>query len=94
LTLVDDIGRQVIGEVRDLVSLEALDRVDQLLVVHRRDQRLAYRVADLDQDLAVAIGFDAIPDCEAIFKRKRFQDVGDIGWMKPIENRLQLVRMH
>ena len=90
--LVDDVRRQVVRNGCDLVGLEALDRIDEFLAVHRGDQRLADRVIHLDQDLAVTVGLDAIPDDQTIVDRQRFEDVGDVGGVQPVEDRAQLVQ--
>ena len=74
---------------RDLVGLERLGRGDELLGVHRRDQRLADRVGDLEQDLAVALGLDEVPDVEPLVERQRLEDVGDVGRVQPVELALQ-----
>ena len=86
LDLLDDVRGQVVRDVGDLVRLEALDRVDQFLVVHRRDQRLADRVVHLHQDVAVAVRLDAVPHDETVLERQRFEDVGDVGRMEPVED--------
>ena len=78
---------------RDLVGLEALDRIDEFLAVHRRDQRLADRVVHLDQDLAVTVRLDAVPDDQPVVERQRLEDVGDVGRMQPVEDRTQLAQV-
>jgi hypothetical protein len=87
---LDDRGRQVARDIGELVGFERLRGGDQLAPVHRRDQRFAHRLGDLEQDFAVAIGLDEIPDCEPFGRRQRLQDVGDVGWMHAIEGRAQL----
>jgi hypothetical protein len=74
------------GEVGDLVGVELLGGGDQLVAVHRLDEGLAHRVGDLEQDLAVALGLDQVPDEEALVERQRLEDVGDVG-------RVQLVQL-
>ena len=54
--VVHHLLRQVGRELGDLVGVERLGRGDELLGVHRRDQRLADGVGHLEQDLAVARG--------------------------------------
>ena len=47
-------------------------------------------VGDLEQDLAVALGLDEVPDVEPLVERQRLEDVGDVGRMQPVELALQL----
>ena len=87
--IVHHLLREVGREIGDLVGFERLRRGDELLGIHRRDQRLADRVGDLEQDVAVARGPHAIPDVHPLVERKRFEDVGDVGRMQPVELALQ-----
>ncbi len=80
-----DLLRQVRRELGDLVGVERLGRGHQLLGVHRRDQRLAYRVGDLEQDFAVALGLDQVPDVQPLVERQRLEDVGDVGRVQPVQ---------
>ena len=59
-------------------------------LVHVLDQRLAHRVRDLEQDLAVALGLDQVPDDQALVERQRLEDVGDVRRVQLIELFLQL----
>ena len=87
--VVDDLLREVVGDLRELVGLERLRRGDELRRVHRLDQRFADRVGDLDQDLAVALGLDQVPDVQPLVERQRLEDVGDVGRMQRVELALQ-----
>ena len=84
-----DILRQVRHQVGNLVGIELLRRGDQLVAVHVRDERFAHRIGDLQQDVAIAVGLDQFPDDKALVERQRFQDVGDIRRMQPVELVLQ-----
>ena len=87
--IVHHLLRQVGRELGDLVGFERFGRGDELLGVHRRDQRLADGVGDLEQDVAVARSADQIPDVEPLVERQRFEDVRDVGRMQPVELALQ-----
>ena len=87
--VVYDLPRQVGREVGDLVGVELLGGGDQLALVHVRDQRLAHGIGDLEQDLAVALGLDQVPDSQTLVERQRLEDVGDIGRMQAVEQLLQ-----
>ena len=87
--IVHHLLRQVGREIGDLVGFERLRRGDELLGIHRRDQRLADRVGDLEQDVAVARGPHPVPDVEPLVGRKRLEDVGDVGRVQPVELALQ-----
>ena len=91
--VVHHLLRQVGREIGDLVGLERLRRGDELVGVHRRDQRFADRVGDLEQDVAVARGAHEVPDVEALVERQRFEHVGDVGGVQPVELALQLGRV-
>ena len=47
-------------------------------------------VRDLEQDVAVAVGLDQVPDVEPLLERQRLEDVGDVGRMQPVEPALEL----
>ncbi len=81
---------QVRREIGDLVGVELLGRRDQLLAVHALDQRLAYRIGDFEQDFAVALGLDQVPDDQAFLERQCFKHKGDIGGMQGVEPGAQL----
>ena len=63
----------------ELVRLERLGGGDQLARIHRLDERFAHRIGNLDQDLAVAVRLDEVPDGEPLLERQRLEDVGDVG---------------
>ena len=83
--VLDHLARQVGREIGDLVGIELLGRRDQLFLVHVRDQRFAHRVGHLEQDLALALGLDQLPDDEPLFERQRLEDVGDVRGMQRVE---------
>ena len=55
-----------------------------------RDEALAHRLGDFQQDLAVAVGLDQVPHAQTPVERQRLEDVGDVGRMQRIERLLQL----
>ena len=67
--IVHHLLRQVGRELGDLVGLQRPGRGDELLGVHRRDQRLADGVGDLEQNVAVARSADPVPDVETLVER-------------------------
>ena len=67
--LLDDARRQVRGDIGELVGLQRFRRGHQLARVHRLDERFAHRIGHLDQDLAVAVGLDQVPDREPLLER-------------------------
>jgi hypothetical protein len=90
---LDDVLHHVLGQVRsqvrDLVDVEVLRRGDDLGAVHVREQRVADRVGDFEEDFAVPVAADHSPDDEAVFEAQVLQDVRDIGGMKPVHQPLQ-----
>ena len=83
--LLREVGRQI----GDLLGVERLGRGDELVGVHRRDERLADGVRDLEQDFAVARGAHEVPDVEPLVERQRLEDVRDVGGVQPVELLLQ-----
>ena len=67
-----------------------LGRGDELVPVHVRDEALAHRLGHFQQDLAIAVGLDQIPDGEALVERQRLEDVGDVRGMQGSSVLLQL----
>ena len=88
--ILDHLTRKIRRQIRNLVGIELLGRRHQLLVVHVRDQCLAHRVRHLEQDLAVAIGFDQVPYDQPLLDRERFEDIGDVRRVQRLEQPLQL----
>ena len=85
--IVDNSFGEVRREVGDLVGLQLLGRSDQLLQIHAADESLAHRIGGLEQDFAVALRLDEIPDDEPLLQRQRFEHVRDVGRMHGVELR-------
>jgi hypothetical protein len=83
--VLHDLDRQVGREVGQFVGIELFDCGDQLLRLHGVDQRLADRIRHLEQDFAVALGAHQIPHQQAVVRRQRFEDVGDVGRVHRVE---------
>ena len=81
---------QVGGEVGELVGVQGAGRRAQLGRLHVRDERLAHRLGDFQQDLAVAVGLDQVPHHETLVARQRLEDVGDVRRVQGVELLLQL----
>src|SRR5690606_25132344 len=56
-----------------------------LVIVHVRDQRFANSVGYFEENVAVALGLDQLPDRQAVAERKGFENVGDVGGVQLIE---------
>jgi hypothetical protein len=80
---------EVRREVRNLVRVELLGRSDELVLVHARDEALAHGIGYFQEDLAVAIGLDEIPDDQPLLERQRFEDVSDVGRMQSVQLALE-----
>ncbi len=87
--IVHHLLRQVVGNGGDLVRGQRFRCRDELLGVHRRDQRLADGVRHLDENLAVAIRLDEVPQVESFVERQRLEHVGDVGRVQPCEHALE-----
>ena len=77
------------GRGRPVRLRQAVRPPHQVLRRHRLDDGFAYRVRDLKQDFAVALGLDQFPDLVAFLQRQRFKDVGDVSRVQLIQLRLQ-----
>ena len=77
-------------QVGDFLGVERLGGGDEFLGVHRRDQRFADRVGNLEQDLAVARRAHQVPDVQALVERQRLEDVRDVGRVQAVELARQL----
>ncbi|MCY1523508.1 hypothetical protein D9M68_584080 [compost metagenome] len=88
--LVDDVARQFRREVGQLVRVHFLGGGEQLVIVHVGDQRLTDGVGYFEEDVAVALGLDQLPDGQTLVERQGFEDVGDVGRVQLIELALQL----
>ena len=82
---VDDRIRQVLDQVGEVVDVEILDRGDDLVRIHVREQAFAHFVADVDQHLAVVLGIDQAPHHLALAGRERFEQVADLGRREGID---------
>ena len=82
----DNVCRQVFNQVGDFVRIEGFDRVDQLLAIHRLNQGLANAFVHLNENVAVLIALGEVPDRQSVILRQSFENVGDIGCVKPFEN--------
>jgi hypothetical protein len=88
--IVHDVFGQVGRKVRELVCVQLFGGSDQLLRLHVRDEGLAHRLGELQQDLALALGLDQIPHPEPPGQGQSLEDVGDISRVQPGELGLQL----
>jgi hypothetical protein len=76
---------QVGGEVGQFVGIELFGCRHQFGGRHVLDERFAYRIGNFEQDFAVALGLDQVPDQQALVERQRFEDVGDVGRVHGVE---------
>ena len=88
--LVDHVARQFRRQVGQLVDVHFLGGGEQLVVFHVGDQGFPDRVGHFEEDVAVALGLDQLPDGQALIERQGFEDVGDIRRVQLIELALQL----
>jgi hypothetical protein len=85
--VLHDLLRQVGREVGQFVGIELFGCGDQFLRLHRSISDLAHRIRHFEQDFAVALGLDQVPDQQALVERQRFEDVGDVGRVHRVELR-------
>ena len=89
-TFLGDIVGQVFGKVRQLVGIHLLGGREDFRRIHVRQQAFADRVGDFQQDFAITIRLDQVPDAESVFRRQRIEDVGDVGRMQGVDFTLQV----
>ncbi|XKD46075.1 hypothetical protein PA7077_00346 [Pseudomonas aeruginosa] len=86
---MDHVARQFRCQVGEFVGVQVLGRGDDLVVVHVRDQGFPDRVGDFEEDVAVVLGLDQLPDRQAVVQRQRFEDVGDVGGVQFLQLALE-----
>ena len=87
---MDDVTRQFGCQIRQLVGIHLLGRREDLMILHVGEQRLTHSVGHFEQDVAVTVRLDQLPDGKTIFQRKGFENVSDVGGVQIIELALQL----
>ncbi|MNP14465.1 hypothetical protein D3C76_1067900 [compost metagenome] len=60
------------------------------MIVHVGDQGFTNRIGYFEQDVAVAISLDQLPQRQTIIQRQGFKNIGDVGGVQVIELALQL----
>ncbi len=88
--LVDDVSRQLGGQVGELVGIHLLGGGQEFVIVHVGDQCFSYRVGNFKEDVAVTLGLDQLPDGQAIVQGQGFKDIGDVGGVQIVKLALQL----
>ncbi|CAI8710304.1 AraC family transcriptional regulator [Pseudomonas sp. IT-194MI4] len=88
--LVDDVSRQLGGQVSKFVGIHVLGRRQELVIVHVGDQGFTNRIGYFEQNVAVAVGLDQLPDGQTIVQWQGFKDVGNVSGVQIIELALQL----
>ena len=91
--VLDDFGGQVGCKVGKLVGVQALGSRPELLRVHGLDERFAHCIRDFQQNLAIALCLDQIPDKQAILERQGLEDEGDVCRVKLLQPVLKLGEM-
>ena len=83
------VGRQVGRQVGKLIGVHAAGGGNQVLAVHRFNQRFPHPVFHFQQHVGVVLGADQLPDGLAFILGQRFQDEGDVGRMQAVQQRLE-----
>ena len=87
---IDDFLRQVVGQFRQFIRVQVIDRGEQLFAVHRVNQAFAHRVRNFQQDFAVFFRRRQMPDQHPFFLRQRFEDVGDVRRVQFFQQQAQV----
>ena len=85
-----NVARQLRRQVSEFVGVHFLGRSQELVIVHVGDQGFTDRVGYFEQDVAVAVGLDQLPEGQSIVQRQGFENVGDVGGVQVVELALQL----
>ncbi|CAI8875858.1 hypothetical protein EMIT051CA3_30374 [Pseudomonas chlororaphis] len=87
---MDNVSRQLGSQVSKFVGVHLLGSSQKLMIVHVGDQGFTYGIGYFEQDVAVALGLDQLPDGQTLVERQGFKDVGNVGGVQIIEFALQL----
>ncbi len=90
---LQDVARQVGGQVRQFVRVELCRCRLQFGLIHAGDEAFANCVGDLQQDFPILVRPHQLPDRQAILQWQGFQNIGDIGHMKTMELALQFAQV-
>ncbi|CAI8932239.1 AraC family transcriptional regulator [Pseudomonas marginalis] len=88
--LMDNITRQLWSQVGQFVSVHLPGGRQELVIVHVGDQGFTDRVGYFEQDIAVAVGLDQLPEGQSIIQGQGFENVGNVGGVQVVELALQL----
>ncbi|MOA08118.1 hypothetical protein D3C78_1278580 [compost metagenome] len=91
--LEDYVARQFRRQVGQLVGIQIAGGSEDFVIVHVGDQRLAHRIGHFEQDVAVALGLDQLPDCQTLVERQGLEKVGNVGRVQVVELALQLAQV-
>ena len=87
---IDHLVRQIARQLRQFVRVQVIDRRQQLVFVHRLDQRFAHSVGHFQQHFAVVFGRDQQPDDITLARRQRFQHRRHVGRVQLVQKDGQL----
>src|SRR5450830_1211940 len=88
--LMDNITGQLGGQVGQFVGIHLPGSSQELVIIHVGDQGFTDGVGYFEQDVAVAVGLDQLPEGQSIIQRQGFKDISDAGGVQVIELALQL----
>ncbi len=91
--ILDHLLRQIGCQVGQFVGVQAFGGGAQFGRRHRFDQRLANGIRDFQQDFAIAVGTNQVPDQQALIGRQCFQNIGDVGRVHAVQSCMQLHQM-
>ena len=87
---IDHLVRQIARQLRQLVRVQVIDRRQQLVFVHRLDQRFAHRVGYFQQHFTVVFRRDQQPGDITFARRQRFQHRRHVGRVQLVQKDGQL----
>ena len=87
---IDHLVRQIARQLRQFVRVQVIDRRQQLVFVHRLDQRFTHRVGHFQQHFTVVFRRDQQPDNITFARRQRFQHRRHVGRVQLVQKDGQL----
>ncbi|CAI8777271.1 hypothetical protein EMIT0215P_170069 [Pseudomonas serboccidentalis] len=88
--LMDDVSRQLGGQVSKFVGIHVLGSSQELVIVHVGDQCFPNGIGYFEKNVAVAISLDQLPERQTVVQRQGFKNVSNVSGVQIIEFALQL----
>ena len=89
----DDLVRQVVGQLGQIIGIHVFHRRQQLLVAHAFDQGFAYGVGHFQQHIAVVFGCSQLPGQHPLLERQGLEHGGHVGRVQFVQGAGEFVQV-